>query len=93
MLHLLWGLLALLLLTMTVGVWIASRLAGSIAQPIVELTAFTRRFRQGEKSLPEPPGTTASEVTELFGAYVEMIRALESSREQIVRAGQARGRG
>ena len=87
-LNLLWGLLALLLFTMTIGVWIASRLAGSIAQPIVELTAFTRRFRQGDKSLPEPPGTTVSEVTELFGAYAEMIRALESSREQIVRAGK-----
>ena len=87
-LNLLWGLLALLLFTMTIGVWISSRLAGSIAQPIVELTAFTRRFRQGDKSLPEPPGTTVSEVTELFGAYAEMIRALESSREQIVRAGK-----
>ncbi len=87
-LHLLWGLLALLLLTMTIGVWIASRLAGRIAQPIIELTTFTRRFRQGDESLPEPPGTGISEVAELFDAYVDMIRALESSREQVVRAGK-----
>jgi len=87
-LHLLWGLLALLLLTMTIGVWIASRLAGRIAQPIVELTAFTRRFRQGDQSLPERPGTAISEVAELFDAYVDMMRALESSREQVVRAGK-----
>ena len=87
-LHLLWGMLALLVLTMTIGVWIASRLAGRIAQPIVELTAFTRRFRQGDESLPERPGTAISEVSELFGAYVDMIRALERSREQVVRAGK-----
>jgi len=87
-LHLLWGLLALLVLTMTIGVWIASRLAGRIAQPIVELTAFTRRFRQGDESLPERPGTATSEVAELFSAYVDMIRALEGSREQVVRAGK-----
>jgi two-component system sensor histidine kinase HydH len=87
-LHLLWSLLALLVMTMTIGVWIASRLAGRIAQPIVELTAFIRRYRQGDESLPAPPGTTISEVVELFGAYVDMIRALESSREQVVRAGK-----
>jgi nitrogen fixation/metabolism regulation signal transduction histidine kinase len=72
-LHLLWGMLALLVLTMTMGVWIASRLAGRIAQPIVELTAFTRRFRQGDESLPERPGTAISEVAELFGAYVDSV--------------------
>ena len=87
-LHLLWGMLALLVLTMTIGVWIASRLAGRIAQPIVELTAFTRRFRQGDESLPERPSTATSEVAELFSAYVAMIRALEGSREQVVRAGK-----
>jgi len=87
-LHLLWGLLALLVWTMIIGVWIASRLAGRIAQPIVELTAFTRRFRQGDESLPERPSTATSEVAELFSAYVAMIRALEGSREQVVRAGK-----
>lgn len=87
-LHLLWGMLALLLATMTIGVWIASRLAGKIAQPIVELTAFTRGFRRGDEALPAPPGTTIAEVAELFGAYVQMIRALEDSREQVVRAGK-----
>jgi signal transduction histidine kinase len=87
-LHLLWGLLALLAVTMTIGIWIASRLAGRIAQPIVELTAFARRFRRGDESLPAPPGMTISEVAELFGAYIDMIRALEGSREQVVRAGK-----
>jgi signal transduction histidine kinase len=87
-LHLLWGLLALLVVTMTVGVWIASRLAGTIALPIVELTAFTRRFRQGDESLPERSSTATSEVAELFGTYVDMIRALQKSREEVVRAGK-----
>ncbi len=38
--------------------------------------------------MPQPPGTAVTEVAELFDAYADMIRALESSREQIVRAGK-----
>ncbi|MEY2161204.1 ATP-binding protein [Rhodanobacter sp. FW106-PBR-LB-2-11] len=86
--RLLWAMLAVLLLTLGAGVWISSRLAGRIAQPIVALTDFARRFRQGESTLPEVPPSTISEVEELHRAYVEMIEALQSSREQIVRAGK-----
>jgi signal transduction histidine kinase len=86
--NLLWGMLLLLLLTLMLGVWIASRLAGKIAQPIVNLTEFTRRFRQGNEALPEVPATTMTEVAELFGAYVAMIEALDRSRENLVRAGK-----
>lgn len=86
--RLLWAMLAVLLLTLGAGVWISSRLAGRIAQPIVALTDFARRFRQGESTLPAVPPSTISEVEELHHAYVEMIEALQSSREQIVRAGK-----
>lgn len=86
--HLMWAMLAVLLLTLSVGVWISSRLAGRIAQPIMGLTEFTRRFREGDETLPQKPVTTISEVGELYRAYVEMIEALERSREQIVRAGK-----
>ena len=86
--RLLWGMLILLLLTLALGVWISSRLASRIAKPIVDLTEFTRRFRQGDQNLPDVPATTISEVAELFRAYVDMIQALDRSREQIVRAGK-----
>ncbi|MHB1272813.1 MAG: sensor histidine kinase [Rhodanobacter sp.] len=86
--RMLWGMLVLLLLTLALGLWLASRLAGRIAKPIVDLTEFTRRFRQGEETLPNAPVTTISEVTELFRAYVDMIQALDRSREQVVRAGK-----
>lgn len=86
--RLLWAMLAVLLLTLGAGVWISSRLAGRIAQPIVALTDFARRFRQGESTLPAVPPSTISEVGELHHAYVEMIEALHRSREQIVRAGK-----
>ncbi|WP_329741847.1 ATP-binding protein [Dyella sp. A6] len=86
--RLLWAMLVVLLLTLGVGVWISSRMAGRIARPIVALTEFARRFRKGESSLPEVPPSAISEVDELHRAYVEMIEALELSREQIVRAGK-----
>ncbi len=89
-LRMLWGMLVLLLLTLALGLglWLASRLAGRIAKPIVDLTEFTRRFRQGDETLPSAPVTTITEVTELFRAYVDMIQALDRSREQVVRAGK-----
>jgi len=86
--RLLWAMLAVLLLTLGAGVWISSRLASLITRPIIALTDFARRFRQGESALPEVPPSTISEVEELHRAYVEMIEALERSREQLVRAGK-----
>ncbi len=87
--HLLWSMVAVLLLTLAVAVWTSRRLAGRIARPIVALTELTRRFRQGEATRPfRAAGTVISEVRELNRAFVEMIEALENSREQIVRAGK-----
>jgi signal transduction histidine kinase len=85
---LLWAMVGVLLVTLLTGLWISSRLAGRIVSPIVSLTEFTRGFRQGQATLPAiPPGAT-SEVEELHQAYADMIRALEESRAQVVRAGK-----
>lgn len=86
--RLLWAMLAVLLLTLLTGIWISSRVASRISRPIVALTEFARQFRQGAAQLPAVPETTISEVEELHHAYVEMIGALERSREQVVRAGK-----
>jgi len=86
--RMLWSMVSVLLLTLVVAVWTSRRLAGRIAQPIVALTEFTRRFRKGEAARPEAAGTAISEVGELNRAFVDMIEALEQSREQIVRAGK-----
>ncbi|WP_072321622.1 sensor histidine kinase [Luteibacter sp. UNCMF366Tsu5.1] len=85
---LLWAMLGVLLVVLLTGLWISSRVADRIASPIVALTAFTRGFRQGESSLPAMPSRATAEVDELHRAYMEMIQALEQSREQIVRAGK-----
>jgi len=86
--RLLSAMMALLILTLVVAGWISSRLAARIAQPIVSLTEFTRRFRKGEQAKPLRSAATLSEVGELNQAYAEMIDALVRSREQIVRAGK-----
>ena len=86
--RLFWTLLGVLSLTVLAGVWISTRLADRIARPVVALTGFARGFRQGESKLPPMPATTITELVELHRAYVEMIEALERSREQIVRAGK-----
>jgi len=86
--RLLWTLLALLLVMLSVAAWISWRLTQRIAAPIVALTHFTRNVRAGQRSRPSTPGTTIAEVSELDQAFVDMIDALEKSREQIVRAGK-----
>jgi signal transduction histidine kinase len=86
--RLLTAMVALLLLTLLVAGWISSRLATRIAQPIVNLTEITRRYRKGEQTKPVNVHAAMSEVGELNQAFSDMIEALEHSREQIVRAGK-----
>lgn len=86
--RLVWAMFGVLLLTLGAGVWISSRLSVRIARPIMGLTEFTRHFRRGDEAPPQRPTTVIAEVDELYRAYVEMIEALEHSREQIVRAGK-----
>ncbi|HEY9199225.1 MAG TPA: histidine kinase dimerization/phospho-acceptor domain-containing protein, partial [Gammaproteobacteria bacterium] len=86
--RLLGTMLALLLLTLSVAAWVSWRLSRRIAQPLVGLTEFTRRFRKDERARPPSVATAISEVAELDQAFEEMLAALEQSREQIVRAGK-----
>lgn len=86
--HLLWGMIALFLLIAGFGFWISSRLSTRIAQPIANLTEFTRKFRSGE-SLPPPVAPSGIvEVRELTAAYRDMIQALNQSRAALIRAGK-----
>ncbi len=87
--RMLWSMVTVLLVTLAIAVWTSKRIAGRIARPIVALTEFTRRFRSGEARRPDTmPGTSIAEVDELDRAFVDMMQALERSREQIVRAGK-----
>ena len=87
--RMLWSMMSVLLLTLALMVWMSRRLADRISRPIVALTEFTRNFRKGVATRPDiATGTTISEVNELNRAFVDMIEALENSREQIVRAGK-----
>lgn len=79
---------ALLLLTLSVAAWVSWRLSRRIAQPLMGLTEFTRRFRKDERARPIAVATGIAEVNELDQAFVDMLEALERSREQIVRAGK-----
>src|SRR3569623_1658274 len=86
--QLLGAMLVVLLFTLAVALWIASRLADRITRPIIALTDSTRRYRRGERAVPFTSSAGMIEVGELSQAFGEMIGALERSREQIVRAGK-----
>lgn len=86
--QLLGAMLVVLLFTLAVALWIASRLADRITRPIIALTDSTRRYRRGERAVPFASSAGIIEVGELSQAFGEMIGALEHSREQIVRAGK-----
>jgi len=83
-----WAMLAVLILTLAIAVWVSARLAGRIANPIIRLTEFTRRARGGAVHLPPIEEKSLAEVKELNHAYVEMLEALERSRDQLFRAGK-----
>jgi len=77
--------LALLAFASTFAVGLSLLVAGRIARPITSLTAFTRRFTR-EKKLPPIPAETVGEVGELTTAFVQTVRDLEQSRQDLVRA-------
>jgi len=77
------GLLALVLLATLLA---ASWLAGAIARPISALTALTQGYQQaGRLAEAQAAGSRITELHALQRAYVEMIHALERSRQELVR--------
>jgi signal transduction histidine kinase len=81
------GLSFLLLLVFTGVVAVAASLfiSSRLAQPILRLASFTRRFARGETS-EAPPTAGTEEIGELARAFVQMIQDLEHSREDLIRA-------
>ena len=74
-------LVAIMLLTGAAAMIVAAR----IAQPITRLTAFTRHFARDQRLHPVPP-PARGEVGELTDAFVNTMRDLERSRQDLLRA-------
>ena len=65
----------------------ASWIASAMSRPIVTLTQRTRRYQQGLGGLVDAmPGSVITEVKVLTRTYDEMIRSLEQSRQELIRA-------
>ena len=65
----------------------ASWIASAMSRPIVKLTERTRRYQQGQAAAFESmPESVITEVEVLARTYDEMIRSLEQSRQELVRA-------
>jgi signal transduction histidine kinase len=80
------GLLGVVLVATLVA---ATLIAAAIARPIVALTETTRRYqRDGDLPAAAAPRSLITELGQLGVAYVEMIRAVERSRLELVRASQ-----
>jgi signal transduction histidine kinase len=77
--------LALLAVLILITRWVAGRVSGAIARPIVALTDFTRGYRPGQ-AVAEPPPAAAGEVGELGEAFAKMMRDIDESRQKLVQA-------
>ncbi len=76
------GLLALaILLVLIVAIWISRE----IARPVVALTGFARDYIRS-KVLSAPPQAGRGEIGELTGAFVQMVRDIDQSQQNLVRA-------
>ena len=75
----------LLALTSLAAVALSMLIAGRIARPIVQLTALTRNFMQKQEASAAIPAGNG-EVGELTRSFQAMVRDLEKSRENLVRA-------
>lgn len=76
------GLLVLAsVLVLIIAVWIS----GEIARPIVALTGFARDYIRSQV-LSAPPQSGRGEVGELTAAFVQMVRDIDHSQQNLVRA-------
>ena len=76
------GLLGLIvLLTFSIATWVSRE----IARPIAALTGFARGYMRN-KVLQAPPVAQGGEVGELTEAFVQMVRDIDQSQQNLVRA-------
>jgi two-component system sensor histidine kinase HydH len=76
------GLLGLImLLTVSMATWVSRE----IARPITALTGFARGYMRS-KVLQAPPVPRGGEVGELTEAFVQMVRDIDQSQQNLVRA-------
>lgn len=76
------GLLGLIVvLTLSMATWVSHE----IARPITALTGFARGYMRS-KVLQSPPVAQGGEVGELTGAFVQMVRDIDQSQQNLVRA-------
>jgi signal transduction histidine kinase len=75
----------LLALTSAAAVGVSLLIAGGISKPIAQLTELTRRFMSGGEPVM-PSKTGRGEVGDLTRTFLRMIRDLEKSRADLVRA-------
>ncbi|MFI3156020.1 MAG: ATP-binding protein [Methylococcaceae bacterium] len=64
---------------------VAQWVAGRIAKPLLDLTAWVRRFRK-DSDCRSPTVSGAKEVRELSSAFGQLAEDLERSRQQVVHA-------
>ena len=80
-----WIFLALLGVGVVVTVFLATWVSREIARPIVGLTNFTRGYMRS-KVLQVPAAAGSGEVGELTEAFVQMVRDIDLSQQNLVRA-------
>jgi signal transduction histidine kinase len=77
--------LGLLALIMLLTLWLATWVSREIARPITALTGFTRGYMRN-KVLQAPPAARGGEVGELTESFVQMVRDIDQSQQNLVRA-------
>jgi len=83
--HMAWIFLVLLGVIVIVTVLVATWVSREIARPIVGLTGFARSYMRS-KVLQVPAAAGGGEVGELTEAFVQMVRDIDLSQQNLVRA-------
>lgn len=82
--HMAWIFLVLLGVVVVVTVLVATWVSREIARPIIGLTAFTRGYMRSK--VLQVPAAGSGEVGELTEAFVQMVRDIDLSQQNLVRA-------
>jgi len=71
----------IIILTFFISTWVSHR----ISQPITALTRFARAYMRN-KVLHAPPAIEGGEVGELTDSFVQMVRDIDQSQQNLIRA-------